>query len=178
MKDKFLNSLRTVAQGVKNSLCNWYQRSNDKWNQEQQQKIQNELQMQKQYLDSCIYSIMCQIADELLPVLQGRTFFNLCPIHSAADIRIKDYRPYNGAYIYCFEVAKQTDSPYAFSVLESIRNKIQTDIRRHQQELIAVYGYGYAECLHPFIYNGLYIMKIADAGTDIRLYIASNYLPC
>lgn len=177
MKARIMQTLRAIAQGIKTSLCNWYNKKNEQWNYEQELRLQETLRIQNQYENSRIYNTMCLISEELLPVLQGRTYHNLCTIHSVADIRIKDYQHYNGSYIYRFELAKQTDAPYAFSVLESIRNKMQMDIRRYQQELIATYGHGYVDFLFPFIYNGLYIMKIADAGTDIHIYVASNYYP-
>lgn len=177
MNARIKETLRAIAQGIKTSLCNWYNKQNEKWKYEQKLQLQERLCLQKQVQNSFIYETMCLIAEELLPVLQGRTYNNLCTLHSAADIRIKDYRYYNGSYIYRFELAKQTDTPYAFSVLESIRKKMQMDICRYQQRLISTHGHDSVNFLFPFVYNGLYIMKITDAGTDIHIYVASNYFP-
>lgn len=169
--------IKKIAQGLKNTLCSIYQIFHQKYLQQQLQNKQNQAYINKASLDSYVYSIMTVISTELFQAFSGKHFMNIAPIHTPSDFRIADYQVCNGCYIYHFHLTKQNYDKYAVTVLNAIKENMQRDIYRFHNELINYYGIDYVESCYPFIYYGLYLIKLEDIGDAVRLSVVSHFYP-
>lgn len=174
----YLKQFFTKAmQIIKNTLCSTYQLFHQKYINQQIQYKQNLACINKASLDTFIYSIMTNISIELFQALSGRHFPNLATIHTPSDIRIVNYQICKDCYIYYFHLSKQNYEKYAITVLNAIKENMQRDIYRFHNELVSYYGTDYVESCYPFIYYGLYVIKLEDVGDSIRLSVVSHFYP-
>lgn len=125
----------------------------------------------------CISKIMYAMTYDLFQALGNRNYSLLNSIKTPADIRLYDYIDQNGTFFYRFTVSKQQTSRIASTILQAMQANMNKDIKQAQYRTACYYGNEYLSVVHPFLFGGMYIMGIADFGTDICLTIASNIQP-
>lgn len=124
-----------------------------------------------------IYVFMTAMQSDLFQAMKNKCYNRLHTITDPTQIRIKDYRIKEGCYFFIFSLTKKesTDNPIDV-VLEKIRDSINADIKQATFDLYCSYGPNLS-LYHPFLYNGLYAIRLIDNGVDILLICTTHFQP-
>ena len=124
-----------------------------------------------------IYAFMTAMQSDIFQAMKNKDYSRLHTITDPSQIRITDYRIKEGCYFYIFSLTKKesTDAPIDV-VLEKIRASINADIKQASFNLYTCYGPNMS-LYHPFLYNGLYAIRLIDNGVDIHMICTTHLQP-
>lgn len=133
-----------------------------------QQQAQMQAVNQQQYLTQKLFDIQF----ELFCVMQGGHYSFLPPIYEPKNIRIHSYQFAGQTPVFCYTIPVNTMP--ARTILDRLKDNLNTDIYQYQQALIYDCGYNNAMFNHPYIVSGLYVTDIQPLATDIIIKVVTN----
>ncbi len=164
IKNEIAETLKQVNVAVKQWGKNTYHQSLQK-----QALVQTDLQ--QKYLAR----VQFDIQSELFAVMYQSHYPFLPQIYTPKNIRIHSCQPVGQNYVFCYTVPVNTIP--ARTILDRLKDNINTDIYQYQQEIIYNYGLPDAMFNHPYIVSGLYVMDIQPLATDIVIKVVTNFFP-
>lgn len=167
---QIMQYLLTLLKDLSSSFAFKLKQSNQKWQLEQQ------LQQQQVY-NWNMKHFMYQMAEDLAIPLMQHVYPQLQPVSSFADIRIKNYQKRPDGIIYQFTISKKTDEPMSVSHLHLLKERLMKDIATTRDMMGTYHDTISFMNTYPFLYCGLYILSISDIGSEICIYVTTDYTP-
>jgi len=142
-------------------------------------KRENQVQANRmaQARNAHIYAFMTAMQSDIFQAMKNKCYSRLQTITDPTQIRVTDYRIKDGCYFFMFSLTKKesTDNPIDV-ILEKIRNNINADIKQATFNLYSSNGPNMS-LYYPFLYNGLYVIRLIDNGVDIHMICTTHLQP-
>lgn len=164
IKHEIAETLKQVNAAVKQWSKNTYYKG-----------LQKQALMQAGQQQQYLARMQFDIQSELFAVMYNSHYPFLPQIYAPKNIRIHSYQSVGENYIFLYAVPVNTMP--ARTILDRLKDNINTDIYQYQQEIIYNYGLPDAMFNHPYIVSGLYVMDIQPLATDIIIKVVTNYCP-
>lgn len=171
MKKKLSQQLMQELKDALHNLNQNLQLNNEK---KEDALKQAQLQQQQATTNALCNQELADIQNELFQTFSGNHYPYTAPITTPSDIIPLGYKLSPNGVLYGYNVLSTTMQNIPHCVLQQIKPKMNTDIYRAQQQLLAQYPFNYAAALYPYIINGLYIMDVKQDGMYLTLTVAHN----
>jgi len=133
---------------------------------------------QKASLDSRIHQMMQVMTHDLFEAFHSHNYHDLLSISNPSNIRIKDYRYYNGELLYLFSLDKVSSVKIPDWKLISLMENMNTDIKSALYNLNCAYTYNELEYMFPFMTHNMCIKNIQDiGGTNVIITVTTDITP-
>lgn len=162
MKNKLQSLLNTLLTCLSNHF-----------NEVKQRQLVTHQNIQKQEMYNRAMLLHQQIQHELFVAFHGNHYTNLHPIATPNHIRLHQWFVRNNTLVFQYRISAQ--SVPAQTILDLMRQNMNTDIYQCQQNLLNVHPLDVVETLYPCILWGLYVIDIRATGNDICISVVTNY---
>lgn len=158
---------------IKECICVLFSYISDYFTDAKQKRLVSQQNAQKQYIYNSAQQLHQQIQFELFLALGNNHYTNLHPITMPNHIRLHQWFISQGTFIFQYRLSAHNIP--AHTLLDLMRQNMNTDIYQCQQNLLNTHPFEVIEILYPCIFWGLYIINIQSVGNDIVISVVTNF---